>query len=252
MSSNRLKRLRLLSLTAVLACESASAGIVKAIEYVGDHVFLTANPAEIAALDSGTITGWTRSGLELWVHDAPEPDHVPVCRFYSAAFAPRSSHFYTADAAECAAVKSLPDWVDEGVAFYARLPGAYGDCPADAMPVVRWYNGGRGGAPNHIFSPYSETGSQWWEPSTAETWRGTGWYVERVNGTAFCTHASSSDAVFDAGKARSGREELVVDSHWQLSLDEGGAAVELLRVAFGAARVQGYTPIRAERPSSVP
>ena len=74
----------------------AHAALVKAVEYVGDHVLLTANPAEIEALDSGRIPGWTRSGLEFWVHDAPGPALVPACRFYSAHYAPRGLHFLTA------------------------------------------------------------------------------------------------------------------------------------------------------------
>lgn len=233
----RAARLAAIALTVLLPT-SPQAALVKTIEYVGDHVFLTANPAEIAALDSGSIPGWIRTGVEFWVHDAPEPDLVPVCRFYSTAFAPRSSHFYTADAAECAAVQGNRDWVYEGVAFFARLPGAYGVCPPNAMPVVRWHNGGRGGAPNHIFSPYWQELS--WDPMTVEIWDGAGWYVEGDNGIAFCRHESPPDASFDLVKARKGRETLVADSHWQVSLEDGGESAVLFRVSFDSRRVEGH------------
>jgi len=162
----------------------AQAGLVKAIEYAGDHMFLTAHRAEIEVLDSGMIPGWVRTGVELWVHGAPEPGLVPVCRFYTIAFAPRSSHFYTADAAECEALKANPDWVYEGIAFYARLPIDRENCPSGTHPVSRTYNAGRGGAPNHLFTTY--------EFGTWFLTRVAGWSAE---GTAFCIPGGTRDAV---------------------------------------------------------
>ncbi len=169
----------------VTIASPAQAGLVKAIEYVGDHVFLTANPAEIAVLDSGATPGWKRTGVELWVHDSPAPDLVAVCRFDSAAFAPRSSHFYTADTAECAALKANPDWVDEGVAFHVRLPDVNGYCALGTAPVYRWYNNGRGGAPNHRFTPYNHSLED------------AGWTRESANvggGASFCMHWASAES----------------------------------------------------------
>jgi len=200
----------------------AQAGLVKAIEYAGDHMFQTANPNEIAALDSGAIAGWVRTGLELWVHDAPdEPGLVPVCRFYSATFAPRSSHFYTADAAECTAVKANPDWVYEGIAFYARLPDAkpshYGSgCPRDSSrPVFRWYNNGRNGAPGHRFTPFDQSDQivhyeqgRW----TADDLN-YGW-----NGIAFCMHWSAQHDV-DWSRREEGRKALLMDSTWEFTFE---------------------------------
>jgi len=161
----------------------AQAGLVKAIEYAGDHMFLTAHRAEIEVLDSGMVSGWVRTGVELWVHGAPEPGLVPVCRFYTIAFAPRSSHFYTADAAECEALKANPDWVYEGIAFYARLPDRE-NCPSGTHPVSRTYNAGRGGAPNHLFTTY--------EFGTWFLTRVAGWSAE---GIAFCIPGGTRDAV---------------------------------------------------------
>jgi hypothetical protein len=101
----------------MLACEAADAGLAKAIEYIGDHIVLVADPGEVAVLDREGVAGWQRTGVELWVYDAPAPDVVPLHRFYSAAFASQGSRFYTADPVEIAAVGANPDWVDEGIAF---------------------------------------------------------------------------------------------------------------------------------------
>jgi len=174
----------------LLAPSVAGAAVVKAIEYVGDHVFLTARPAEIAALDSGQIPGWIRTGVELLVHDTPEDGLVPVCRFYSAAFAPRSAHFHTAFADECVALKARSSWIDEGVAFYASLPSPGGLCPLGDVPVHRFYNDGRGGAPAHKFTPYRSGGLPFFDG-----WGGIlpvshlPWTPEGVGpfGIAFCT-----------------------------------------------------------------
>ena len=40
---------------------------------------------------------------------------MPVCRFYAKG---PNSHFYTAEAVECAAVKNDPGWTFEGIAYY--------------------------------------------------------------------------------------------------------------------------------------
>ncbi|MBK7470845.1 MAG: hypothetical protein IPI73_09710 [Betaproteobacteria bacterium] len=51
-----------------------------------------------------------------------------------------NSHFYTADAAECAAVKTDPGWLFEGVVFQVVAP-TLGSCPQPLVPVYRSYNG---------------------------------------------------------------------------------------------------------------
>jgi serine protease len=75
-----------------------------------------------------------------------------VCRFFSTAFGPKSSHFYTASAAECAIVKTKPDWLFEAEVFFVPTPAADGTCAAGTVPVYRMYNDGQGGAPNHRFT----------------------------------------------------------------------------------------------------
>ncbi len=117
------------------------------------HHFMTADPAEIAGLDAGAFGGvWKRTGQSFMTHTNPTTGTVPVCRFFSTSFAPKSSHFYTADTAECEGVKRNPDWQFEKVAFHVPLPDAAGACPSWASPVYRMYNDGQTGAPNHRFT----------------------------------------------------------------------------------------------------
>ena len=223
--------------------QPAQAGLVRAIEYAGDHMFLTANPDEIAALDGGATPGWKRTGIELWVSDAMEPGLAPVCRFYSAAFAPRSSHFYTADPAECAAVRANADWIDEGIAFYARLPVPNGSennsaCPIGSAPVYRWYNNGQGGAPNHRFTPYYH--------GVVEIMSANEWSLEGYGGgaVAFCMH-DAEPFRYDPLKPLSAHAELLADSVWQVerAASTSGFAYRF-EIGFGsAASANGSVPI---------
>jgi len=118
------------------------------------HYFITANPVEIANLKSGIPPGWVPTGQQFNVFVSSGAGLAAVCRFFSgASFAPKSSHFYTADAAECTALQAPGSkWTYEGVVFYAALPDGNGGCPAGQIPVYRLYNNGMGGAPNHRFT----------------------------------------------------------------------------------------------------
>jgi len=116
------------------------------------HYFVTASPDEAAALDAGTIPGWARTGYAFSVATDGSAGDLPVCRFFSATFAPRSSHFYTPYDAECALLKSGTTWTFEAIAFYLALPSAAGACPADATSIYRLYNNGVTGAPNHRYT----------------------------------------------------------------------------------------------------
>jgi probable HAF family extracellular repeat protein len=131
-----------------------------AIEYhhaTFDHYFLTANPAEIAAMDSGQFSGWSRTGQLFSVHLDASAGTNAVCRFFGAAF---TSHFYTANADECALVKTYPAWQFEGIAFNIAVPDPNGNCPSATQPVYRLYNNGKGAAPNHRFTTSLATRSQ--------------------------------------------------------------------------------------------
>jgi len=149
----------------------------RAIEYFHaayGHYFMTADADEIASLDmSGETTGWqrTRSSFNVW--DVASADVVPVCRFWSdQSFAPKSSHFYTPYADECAAVKENRDWLFERNAFFVRMPqGALGSrtCPAGMQTLYRAYNNFMGGAPNHRYMT---------DPAALDAMIAQGWIME--------------------------------------------------------------------------
>ena len=140
------------------AVRPAQAEPVSVVEFYHagfNRFFMTTAPDETTKLDAGVIEGWTRTFLEFKVDSAPGDGLVPVCRFLTEKFAGKSSHFLTAFAQECAALKTDPTWIFEGIAFYAQLPSNGGLCAAETMPVYRSYNGGQDGAPAHRFTPYS-------------------------------------------------------------------------------------------------
>jgi hypothetical protein len=122
--------------------------------YLWGFYFVTADPSEIAALDSGAFDNvWARTGetFRVW-RSSSVPGSAPTCRFFSDAFAPRSTHVYTPFPVECAALKANPAWTYEGIAFYVALPDANGLCATGTIPLYRAYNNGIGGAPNHRFT----------------------------------------------------------------------------------------------------
>jgi hypothetical protein len=130
--------------------------VLTAVEYyhaVFGHYFVTAIPGEIATLDAGIIPGWTRTGESFGVYALGTPNTQSVCRFLSAIFAPRSSHFYTPYAVECQGLKAGTDWQFEGDVYAVSL--AYdlaGNCPFGLKPLFRLYNEGISGAPNHRYT----------------------------------------------------------------------------------------------------
>jgi hypothetical protein len=91
-----------------------------------------------------------------------------VCRFFSTNFAPKSSHFYTPNVAECGGLKSNPDWQFEAEVFH-MITSPLGTCPAGTIPVYRLYNNGEGGAPNHRYTI---------EPQTKALMMGLAWVPE--------------------------------------------------------------------------
>lgn len=128
-------------------------GTSYAVEYYHSdfkHYFVTTNPVEATSLDIARGR-WTRTGQAFPVVSTPAPGTAAVCRFFSAAFAPLSSHFYTADPAECSAVKTNSAWQYEGDAFFAEH-SVQGNCAPGTTPLHRLYNNGQGGAPNHRFT----------------------------------------------------------------------------------------------------
>jgi hypothetical protein len=122
---------------------------VTVIEYYAaslNHYFITADAAEAAALDSGAIPGWTRTGYQFTAYaSAPLGASVsPVCRFYGLPQAGLNSHFYSASLAECAAVLTRfpASWqLESNDVFQVQVPDlATGDCPLGTVGVYRLFN----------------------------------------------------------------------------------------------------------------
>lgn len=157
------------------------AGMALTVEYFHagfGHYFVTAEPAEVKALDDGTVSGWVRTGRSFKVWTGPAPARTPVCRFFTVAFAPKSSHFYTSSAPECDGLKSSPDWIFEAQVFFVQPPAGDGSCPAGTQPVYRVYNNGLSGAPNHRYTV---------DPDVRAAMLAAGYSPEGVGiGTGFC------------------------------------------------------------------
>jgi hypothetical protein len=116
-----------------------------------DHFFVTAIVDEINKLDNGTFVGWQRTVEAFAVLPTGAAGAADVCRFFSAAFDPKSSHFYTPIASECEGLKAGNVWTYEGLVFALQLPSPLGVCPTGANPLFREYNNGQGAAPNHRY-----------------------------------------------------------------------------------------------------
>ena len=130
----------------------------KVVEYFNaslGHYFITPLFSEQRWLGSFS-SGWEKTGRSFttWVETGPML--LPACRFFSdQSFAPKSSHFFTPYAGECAALKAGTIWKYEGDTTFLRLPeGAEGArvCPIDTQPLYRAYNNGMTGAPNHRYT----------------------------------------------------------------------------------------------------
>jgi lysyl endopeptidase len=109
-----------------------------------DHYFITAGSGEQAFVDSGAVGRWQRTGITFM-----SGGNVPICRFYGSVSPGPNSHFYTADADECAQLKQLQAttpatqkrWNFESLDFLTTLP-INGICPANTSPIYRAYNNG--------------------------------------------------------------------------------------------------------------
>ena len=122
------------------------------------HYFMTADADEINGLDAGAFDfAFLRSGLQFDAYAAPGAGKAAVCRFFTTpgTFGQKSSHFYTANAAECESLIDLytpaaKSWRLESYDFPAT-PAANGACEPGLRPVYRAYNNGfaRGIDSNH-------------------------------------------------------------------------------------------------------
>jgi len=107
-----------------------------------DHYFISARADDIAALDSGRLPGWTRTGASFGAYPAFVAGTQPVCRFYLPP-AWGDSHFFSASREECRAVATrFAQFVlEDPEVMYAALPDVQtGTCPTDTMPAYRLWN----------------------------------------------------------------------------------------------------------------
>ena len=121
------------------------------------HYFITADDAEKRALDTSVHPGWVRTGESFKAYaqgSRPDSSINAVCRYYSPPFVEDDfgvrpfgvdSHFFSADAGECANVfRSYENWLwflENDNAFQIDLPDkATGTCPGGTIPVYRLWN----------------------------------------------------------------------------------------------------------------
>lgn len=175
------------------AISTVESETVTAYEYYHEglnHYFMTANPDEAKALDAVTTSPrWARTGKTWAVWKSVASSLTPVCRFFGTDKYEQNlkrigpnSHFYTADSAECNAVKTAwpklandgkdyPTWTFEENSYYAVVTA--GACPSYTTPIYRLYNNGQGGEANHRF--YTDM-------AVKTEMRAKGWVAEPANG----------------------------------------------------------------------
>jgi len=121
----------------------ASTAFLPVIEYYApslDHYFMaTEAQADIAALDSGAIPGWIRTGQTFRALLGTAVGASPVCRFYIPP-AYGDSHFFSASVDECAQVQAKYPFFDYETpnAFYVyQVDAATGACASGTIPLYR-------------------------------------------------------------------------------------------------------------------
>lgn len=145
-----------------------------------DHYFLAASGYEVdLILAGGAGPGWQLTGqsFKAWSRTPPDAFSTvgPVCRFYGAPAGGPNSHFFTASADECEAVKRAGGWFYEGTGFHALPQLADGRCPEGLLEVLRAYN--LGFPRNDSNHRYTTSDSTWREMQRH------GWALE---GVAWC------------------------------------------------------------------
>ena len=140
------------TLVTRLAGDRQTVDILEYHHASNDHYFVTAIVDEMRTLDDGTFVGWQRTGEGFAALPVGAAGALDVCRFFSATFAPKSSHFYTPIPSECLSLKGGQVWGYEDLVFALQLPDGAGKCPVGTAALFRLYNNGQGAAPNHRYT----------------------------------------------------------------------------------------------------
>jgi dienelactone hydrolase len=127
----------------VLVPDAPRAGETRVTEFYNsdlNHYFITPYTAEANGILLGAAgPGWERTEIDFNAWQDASSTGGPVCRFYGTPGRGPNSHFFTADADECAFVKKDPGWTFEGLTMRV-IPATAGVCPTDTIPVFRVYN----------------------------------------------------------------------------------------------------------------
>lgn len=157
---------------------AGTVGVVEFSHPQDEQYFLTSVASEATSLDgTGAGGGWARTGesFRAWPNDSTAPaGTTPVCRLVGNPGVGAADHIYSADAAECAALKANTAWIDEGFPFRVMLPTS-GACAAGQELVTRLSKPGNtaaGARHRYIVDPTLST------PMIAEGWK--------VDGAVFC------------------------------------------------------------------
>ena len=237
----------LLAVAAASQLATAAPPETHAVEFFNtnlQHYFITADANEALGIENGNAgSGWIRTGRSFgaWLN----PDNAPagaaaVCRFYSTG---ANSHFFTANAAECASLKALEGtqrlaavqlgqlftgWTFEGVAFTAAVPAGAaatqkvaGACPGGTEDIFRAYNNGfaTGQGANHRFVN---------DATLRDLMIDRGWTHE---GVAFCAPVQGSGTSAPSTPSGGSFPELAAiwtgPSQWEFRALPGGARSEI-------------------------
>lgn len=231
----------------VLAAAASTAGAAEptttAIEFynaANTHYFLTADAAEAAMLDAGTLVpGWKRTGVTFraFANDGEQPGALPVCRFFGTPGRGPDSHFYTANATECELVKSNPNWKYEAIAFFIQVPGANG-CPDATQSIYRsFYPGPNVRASNHRFVPDLTVHAKMASSSTLE-------------GAVMCAPLGAAELDADAVRLLEQATFGPTDALIAEVRAKGTAGFVDAQLAMPSTRYTSFAPVSTQRPAT--
>jgi predicted dienelactone hydrolase len=162
----------------VLVPEPPRPGETRVTEFYNtnlNHSFMTPYQSEVNSILTGSAgPGWVPTEIDFNAWADGSATGVPMCRFYGTRGRGPNSHFFTADAGECAQVRLDPGWTFEGLTMRVQVPLG-GVCALDTIPVFRLYN--------NRFAQNDSNHRYTTSRSTREQTRDQGWISE---GTVFC------------------------------------------------------------------